>query len=88
MFRKKRGINLSYPMQGFVCFSCLTYDAQPKTVKNKINKLCDEIGGEFRDALFEFVTTEKTVTEISLKHYVSETKLYNMRKKFYESWRM
>ena len=73
-------------MQGFVCFSCLTYDAQPQRVKNKINNLCDKVGGEYRDALFEFVTTEKTVTEIGLKYYVSETKLYNMRKKFYESW--
>jgi len=88
MFRKNRGIKRSSPTPSFACVSSLTYDAQPKTVKNKINKLCDEIGGEFRDALFEFVTTEKTVTEISLKHYVSETKLYNMRKKFYESWRM
>ncbi len=86
MFRKRRGISLSYPMQGFICFSCLTYDAQPISVKSKIDNLCDEIGGEYRDALFEFLTTEKTVTEISLKHYVSETKLYNLRKKFYESW--
>ena len=31
-----------------------------------------------KDALFEFVTTDKTVTEISLKHYVSETKLYRL----------
>lgn len=86
MFRKKRGINLSYPMQGFICFSCLTYDAQPKSVKDKINKLCDDIGGAYRDALFEFLTTEKSVTEISLKFYVSETQLYNLRKKFYEAF--
>ncbi len=88
MFRKRKGINLSYPMQGFVCFSCLTYDAQPNNIKSKINRLCDVVGGEFRDALFEFVTTEKSAVEIGLKYYVSESKLYDMRKKFYESWRM
>ncbi len=87
MFKKRRGINLSYPMQGFICFTCLTYDAQPKTVKTKINKLCSKIGGEFKDALFEFVTTEKTAVEIGMKYYVSESKLYDLRKKFYESWK-
>ncbi len=87
MFRKKRGINLSYPMQGFICFSCLTYDAQPKNVKEKIKKLCQNVGGAHSEALFEFVTTEKSVTEISLKYYISETLLYNLRKKFYEGWK-
>ena len=88
MFRKRKGIKISYPMQGLICFTCLTYNAQPKEVKLKIKNLCEQVGGTFGDALFEFVTTEKTVTEISLKHYVSESQLYNLRKKFYESWKM
>ncbi len=88
MFRKRKGIKVSYPMQGLICFTCLTYDAQPKEVKDKIKQLCEQVGGSFSDALFEFITTEKTATEISLNYYVSETHLYNLRKKFYESWKM
>ena len=86
MFRKKRGIHIDYPEQGLIYFTCLTYDSQSERVKKRIRRVCDTVGGELSDALFEFVTTEKSATEIALKNYVSESTLYKLRRDFYHAF--
>ena len=88
MFKKKRGIKIPYNKQGLIYFICLDYKNQPPKIQNKIKSLCHTVGGEeYEQALFEFVTTEAGAIKISLKHYTSETSLYQMRKKFYELWK-
>ncbi|MCK9477985.1 MAG: hypothetical protein M0R40_00600 [Firmicutes bacterium] len=87
MFRKKRGINLSHDQQGFIYFTCLTYREQTDEVQRKILNLCTDVAGEYYQALFDVLTTHKSIVEISLNHSVSESNLYRFRKKFYESWR-
>ena len=86
MFKKLKGVKLSYEQQGFIRFTCLTYHNQPQKIKNKILNLCVETANEKYKALFELMTTPKTVVSISLGHFVSETTLYNLRRKFYHSW--
>ena len=83
MFKKKRGIHIDYPNQGLIYFTCLTYKTQSERVKKRIRKICDLTGGANADALFDFLTTEKSATEIALKHYVSESTLYKLRQNFY-----
>lgn len=86
IFRKLKGVNLPVEMQGYIRFTCLTYKAQPGRVRAKIDRMCRECGGEYADALFDVMCSKESITAISLKHSVSQSVIYRMRKRFYESW--
>lgn len=86
-FRKLKGVNLPEDMQGFIRFTCLTYKKQPAETKEKVDRLCKEIGGEYSDALKEVMCTRKTVGSIAYRYHTSDATMYRLRKKFYESWR-
>ena len=85
-FKKLRGVRVSRNMQGFIRFTCLTYDQQPKRMRNKIDRLLRECGGPCDPALREVMCGEDSITAIALRHFTSESSLYRMRKEFYESW--
>ena len=86
-FRKLRGVNLPHREQGLIHFTCLNYDKQPKEIQEKIRRLCRECGGEHEKALFELMTRENiSVPWLERTYYVSDSVLYERRKKFYESW--
>ena len=84
--KKLRGVRVSRNMQGFIRFTCLTYDQQPKRMQNKIDRLLRECGGPYDAALREVMCGEDSITAIALRHFASESSLYRMRKNFYESW--
>ena len=84
--RKLRGVRVSRNRQGFIRYACLTYDEQPKGMRNTIDRLLRECGGSYCAALREVMCGEDSITAIALRHYVSESTLYRMRKNFYESW--
>lgn len=87
MFKKRRGIKLSYIKQGLICFTCLDYKDQPQEIKDKIVNLCNEVGGEYRRALFEVMTNEHaTIRSVARRFFLSETTLYELRKDFFEKW--
>ena len=86
MFKKRRGIDIDYAMQGLICFTCLTFESQPKRIKERIIKICESVAGDKSDALFELLTTDKSVTAVAMKHYVSESTLSSLRAKFYMRW--
>ena len=86
MFKKLRGIHLSYERQGFTRFVCLTYDEQPQDVKDRILNLCIRVAGDKYQALFELMTTQKSVVSIAGKYFVSNSSMYNFRRKFYYTW--
>ena len=86
MFRRLKGVNLSYERQGFVRFACLTYEDQSDEIKRKILNLCIRCGADNWQALFEIMTTQKSAVSIAAKHFTSETALYRNRKKFYHAW--
>lgn len=85
-FKKIRSIDLPYNKQGEIYFTCINYKGQNKLVRNKIDRLCKETGGVYAPALFAFITSDRCSVEIAHKFYVSESLLYKLRKKFYESW--
>ena len=87
MFKKRRGIHLPYVKQGLIHFVCANYRDMPPDIQQKILNLCIEVGKEDYKALFEVMTDEyKSVLSVSLKYYISEKKLYSLRKAFYERW--
>ena len=87
MFKKRRGIRLSYNKQGLIYFICVNENDMPKEVQQKILNLCIEVGKEDYKALHDVVTkSDKSVLSISLEHHLSEKALYRMRKDFYEKW--
>lgn len=85
-FKKLRGVNVSRNRQGFIRFTCLTYDEQPKKMRDKIDRLLRQCGGPYDAALREVMCGEDSITAIALRHCVSESTLYRLRKEFYESW--
>jgi hypothetical protein len=86
MFKKMRSINLPYQEQGEIYFTCLNYSSKPETVQRNIDSLCAACGGDYRDALFETVTTNQSIDAVALKHNLSPSMLYRLRKNFYETW--
>lgn len=85
-YKKLRGVNLPQKKQLLIRAICLNCDERPEHERQKIQRLCDKCGGAYSAALYELMTTEMSVTAISLKHHISESVLYEIRKKFYESW--
>jgi len=85
-FRKLCGVALPEEKQGLIRYTCLNEASQPKRVRDKIQRLCDAVGGEYADALFEVMCTKRSIMKIAMEHYISESQLYRLRKKFYESW--
>lgn len=83
-FRKKWSIDVTYNRQGLIYFICINYNIMPDDVKNKILDLCIRAGGEYRTALFEVITTNKSVTAVSIEHYISPETLYRMLRRFYD----
>ena len=85
-FRKLQGIRLPEEKQGLIRYTCLTYRDQPEHIQRKIRRLCQEYGGLHGAALWEVMCTNESVVSISVRHYVSESAIYRMRKDFYENW--
>ena len=85
-FKKLRGVDLPEEKQGLVRYICLNSDSQPKRTQDKIKRLCDDVGGAYSAALREVMCGRKSITAISREFFVSESKLYDMRKVFYEKW--
>ena len=87
MFKKRRGIHIPYDKQGLIYFTCVNHKDMPEDVQTKIKLLCDEVGKEHSQALYQVVTdSTKSIRALAMEHHISETQLYYYRKKFYESW--
>lgn len=85
-FKKYRGIALPEEKQGLIRYTCLDYAEQPAHVQRKIRRLCQEAGGSYGAAVWDTVCTRESVTSIAMRHHVSESVLYDARKRFFESW--
>lgn len=87
MFKKKRGINLTYKEQGYIYFLCQNLKEQPDSVKKQVTDLAKNVAGEDYKALLEVLANERqSVRGVSIKYYISEKRLYKYRKQFYERW--
>ncbi len=84
VFRRRKGIKLSYDRQGYIYFTSRSYRRLGAERQAAITALCAEVGGEHSSALFEFVTTDRSPTEICSKYYLSRATLYRAVKRYYE----
>lgn len=86
MFKKMKGVNVTYVQQGLIYFCCRNYTNEPAEMQRRIVRLCMETAGIDWAALKDTVTTGKSIRLIAMEHSISESVLYRLRKRFYESW--
>ena len=85
-YKKLQGVKLPKKKQMLVRAICLNYADRPKWEQDKIQRLCDECAGEYSAALFELMTTEKSIQQLCNVHHVSPSRMYDFRRKFNEKW--
>ena len=95
MSRKKKiyvpylkGCKKTEKEQGLIYFTCLTYDTQPKRTREKIDQLCRAAGGQYEDALKEFLlkADRYKCERIAAEHYCSPNTLWACRRRFFNMW--
>lgn len=85
-FTRLRSVGKSYAEQGVIFFTCLTYEQQPKAIREKIDRLCRKAGGGHCHALFEYLTTSMSWEATTIRHNISHETLDRCRRKFYTYW--
>lgn len=85
-FKRGSRFGLSYHTQLKIFATCLNYSDETEEVRQKINKLCEEIGGVHKEALLEAVTTEEPIMKISMDHFLDESWLCRLCKRFYQAF--
>lgn len=83
-FRYEPSRGLSYEAQGRIWFTCKAYKLLPASTQRAIMDACVRAGGQNAAALFEYMTTKRSITEIMLRHCIaSETTMRRMVREFY-----
>lgn len=85
-FKYKKSVGGSYRRQGYIYFTSLCYEDLGERRKERIRRLCREVGGEYEQALFEFVTTDTTATAVCMKHHLGRSTLYRMVSEYYKNF--
>lgn len=86
MFRYKSKIPISYNRQGYIFFTSRMYASLPQRRRQKICELCTEHGGEYADALREFVTTDLGATAVCMRYNLSRSTLERAVRRYYEGF--
>lgn len=86
MFRFKKGIPVSYEDQGYIYFYSRRYRRLPRKERRRIEMLCAEAGGEYQEALLEFVTTDSGAVAVCARHYISQSTLERAVRKYYSAF--
>lgn len=85
-FRRLRSVPLPYAIQGRIYFTCLNYATESLYTRRRIDRLLEETGGDYAQALREMMVKGRGIQEISLKHNVSVETLQRCRRGFYLAW--
>lgn len=86
MFRYKKSVPVSYERQGYIYFKSRCYQELPEKERHRLLNLCLEAGGEYYQALFEFVTTDEGATSVCMRHHLSRSTLERAIRKYYTSF--
>lgn len=82
-FRFKRAIPVSYDRQGFIFFTSKRYRELSAEERKRIRQICAKAGGEYREAVLEFVTTGAGAAAVCVKHNVSASTLERAVRRYY-----
>ena len=83
MFRFRKKLPVRYDWQGYIYFTGKMYRWLPEIQRRKVLNLCAEAGGEYHQALFECVTTNKSIEEVCMKHYLSPSTMDRLLRRYY-----
>lgn len=83
MFRFKKAIPVDYDTQGYIYFLSKRYRCLPPDARRRIEKLCQDAGGEHHRALLEFVTTDLGAATVCARHYLSQSTLERAVRRYY-----
>lgn len=86
MFRYKKSVGGSYARQGYIYFASLRYRELPERRQETIRQLCRECGGEYADALLEFVTTDRGAVAVCVEHHLSQSTLERAVRRYYQEF--
>ena len=75
---------LSEEEQSYIYWLCRNIDRLSPRKQEKIRKIIEESADGAEEALFEALCTGKSLTEISIKRYISEAGLQRRCEKFYK----
>lgn len=83
MFRYKTSIPVDYDRQGYIFFKSRLYTELPEREQQKVLNLCIKHGGEYYQALFDFVTTDVGAVAICMRYSLSRSTLERAVRKYY-----
>lgn len=63
---------LSETEQSKIYWTCVTYESESACVRAYIDRLCAEIGGQYREILFKAVTTTESLTSLAYKTQLTD----------------
>ena len=86
MFRYKKSVGGDYVRQGYIFFTSLRFEELGERRRERIRSLCEEAGGEYSEALLEFVTTQTTATAVCYKYALSKSTLYRIVSDYYKKF--
>lgn len=83
MFRKFKGISLSYDRQGYIYFLLKNYTLLEPDFQKRIIEWCKEAAGDTWRELHMLVTENENVQSVSKKTFLNEKHLQKARAKLY-----
>lgn len=83
VFRFKKAIPVSYDRQGFIYFFSRRYRELGAEERKRIRQICAKAGGEYREAVLEFVTTSAGAAAVCMKHNISVSTLERAVRRYY-----
>lgn len=83
MFRYKKSIPVSYNRQGYIFYKSRCYRELSEREQREIRELCRRTGGEYWQALLEFVTTDAGAVNVCMRHHLSQSTLERIVRKYY-----
>jgi hypothetical protein len=83
MFRFKKSVPVEYDRQGYIYFVSRRYKELPADEQRQVLSFCVRAGGEHYQALFEFVTSDVGATAVCCKHFLSQSTLERIVRKYY-----
>ena len=79
-----RRFGLSENEQSLIFWTCRNYYRLSHKQRNAIDEIIDDCANGERDALFEMITTGKSLTAVAMKHYISESALWERCARFFK----
>lgn len=84
MFRYKKAVPVSYDRQGYIYFRSRLFRELSQTRQQRILDLCQRAGGEYAQALLEFVTQDTGAERVCIRHNLSRSTLERAVRRYYE----